>query len=322
MMPVGVEVLTRAGHEVFIEAQAGVGSGFSDEDYKAVGGKIVGSPKEVFDAADMLVKVKEPQPGEISLFRPGQIVFTYFHFAASPEMSQGCLESEIVAIAYETIKDRQGRLPCLTPMSEMAGKMSIQEGAKYLEKPMMGRGILLGGVPGVAPAMWWCWGRGWWEPAAKVAAGLGAEVVLMDINLDRLRYLDDVMPENVKTIFSDAQTVREHLNRADLVIGAVLIPGADGAATGYAKRSHCHEEWERDRGCRDRPGGQRGDKPADDAPESHVCGRWRGALLRGEHARRGGPDKHDCAVQRHASVRAADSEQRIGEGRGGGCGTG
>jgi alanine dehydrogenase len=227
MMPVGGEVLTRAGHEVFIEAQAGVGSGFTDDDYKAVGGKIVGSAKEVFEAADMLVKVKEPQPAEIGMFRPGQIVFTYFHFAASPEMSQGCLESEIVAIAYETIKDRQGRLPCLTPMSEIAGKMSIQEGAKYLEKPMMGRGILLGGVPGVAPALVVVLGAGVvGTQAAKVAAGLGADVVLMDINLDRLRYLDDVMPKNVKTIFSDAHTVREHLYRADLVIGAVLIPGA------------------------------------------------------------------------------------------------
>jgi alanine dehydrogenase len=227
MMPVGVEVLTRGGHEVFIESQAGVGSGFTDDDYKAVGGKIVAAAKDVFDSADMLVKVKEPQAGEINLFRPGQIVFTYFHFAASPEMSQGCLESEIVAIAYETIKDRQGRLPCLTPMSEIAGKMSIQEGAKYLEKPMMGRGILLGGVPGVAPALVVVLGAGVvGTQAAKVAAGLGAEVVLMDINLDRLRYLDDVMPKNVKTIFSDAHTVREHLYRADLVVGAVLIPGA------------------------------------------------------------------------------------------------
>ena len=227
MIPVGVEALTRAGHEVFVETQAGVGSGFSDDDYKAVGGKIVASAKEVFEAADMLVKVKEPQAAEISMFKPGQIVFTYFHFAASPEMSQGCLESEIVAIAYETIKDRQGRLPCLTPMSEIAGKMSIQEGAKYLEKPMMGRGILLGGVPGVAPALVVILGAGVvGTQAAKVAAGLGADVVLMDINLDRLRYLDDVMPKNVKTIFSDLHTVREHLYRADLVIGAVLIPGA------------------------------------------------------------------------------------------------
>jgi alanine dehydrogenase len=227
MMPVGAEALSKAGHEVFVETQAGIGSGFSDEDYTKVGAKIVPTAKDVFDRADMLVKVKEPQPAEISMFRPGQIVFTYFHFAASPEMSQACLESEIVAIAYETIKDRQGRLPCLTPMSEIAGKMSIQEGAKYLERPMMGRGILLGGVPGVAPAHVVILGAGIvGTNAAKVAAGLGADVVLMDINLERLRYLDDVMPKNVKTIFSDAHTVREHLISADLVVGAVLIPGA------------------------------------------------------------------------------------------------
>src|SRR6185437_12080481 len=144
MMPVGAEALTRSGHEVFVETNAGVGSGFTDDDYKAAGAKILPSAAEVFDRAEMLVKVKEPQPAEIGMFKPGQIVFTYFHFAASAEMAQACLESEIIAIAYETIRDRQGRLPCLTPMSEIAGKMSIQEGAKYLEKPMMGRGILLG----------------------------------------------------------------------------------------------------------------------------------------------------------------------------------
>jgi alanine dehydrogenase len=227
MMPVGAEALIKAGHQVFVEASAGLGSGFADEDYKAVGATILASGDEVFEQAEMIVKVKEPQPAEIGLFRPGQVVFTYFHFAASPEMAQACLESEIVAIAYETIKDKQGRLPCLTPMSEIAGKMSIQEGAKYLEKPMMGRGILLGGVPGVAPAKVVILGAGIVGTcAAKVAAGLGADVVLMDINLERLRYLDDVMPENVKTIFSDAHTIREHLYQADLVIGAVLIPGA------------------------------------------------------------------------------------------------
>jgi alanine dehydrogenase len=227
MMPVGAETLSKAGHEVFIEAGSGIASGFPDEDYVAAGAKIVSSAAEVFDKAEMIVKVKEPQSAEIGLFKPGQIIFTYFHFAAAPEMAQGCLESEIIAIAYETIKDRQGRLPCLTPMSEIAGKMSIQEGAKYLEKPMMGRGILLGGVPGVAPAFVVVLGAGVvGTQAAKVAAGLGADVSLMDINLERLRYLDDVMPKNVKTIYSDAHTVREHLLRADLVIGAVLIPGA------------------------------------------------------------------------------------------------
>jgi alanine dehydrogenase len=227
MMPVGAESLVKAGHQVMIEAGAGVGSGFPDEAYQAAGARVVADAGAIFGDADLIVKVKEPQPGEVSRFKAGQIVFTYFHFAADKVLTQACLASGIVAIAYETIKDRQGRLPLLTPMSEIAGKMSIQEGAKYLEKPMMGRGILLGGVPGVAPAHVVVLGAGIvGTNAAKVAAGLGANVVLMDINLDRLRYLDDVMPPNVKTIFSDAHTVREHLLLADLVVGAVLIPGA------------------------------------------------------------------------------------------------
>ena len=227
MMPVGVELLTKAGHEVMVEANAGVGSGFADEDYQRAGARIVEDAKEIFDQAEMLVKVKEPMPSEIGLFKPGQIVFTYFHFAASQELTQGCLESEIVAIAYETIKDRKGNLPLLTPMSEIAGKLSCQEGAKFLERPMMGRGILLGGVPGVPPAHVVILGGGVvGSNAAKVAAGLGANVVIMDINLERLRYLDDVMPANVHTIFSDPATIREQLALADLVVGAVLIPGA------------------------------------------------------------------------------------------------
>jgi alanine dehydrogenase len=188
MMPVGVELMKKNGHEVFVETQAGVGSGFPDEDYAKAGASIVPTAAEVFEKAEMIVKVKEPQPQEISRFRT---------------------------------------LPLLTPMSEVAGKMSIQEGAKYLEKPMMGRGILLGGVPGVAPAHVVVLGGGVvGTNAAKVAAGLGADVVIMDINLDRLRYLDDIMPANVHCIYSDPQTVREQVRQADLVVGAVLSPGA------------------------------------------------------------------------------------------------
>src|SRR5688500_6159112 len=227
MMPVGAVQLVRAGHQVFVEAQAGVGSGFTDDDYRNAGANVVGSADEVFGNADMSVKVKEPQPSEIGRFRRGQIVFSYMHFAADRELTLSCIKGGIVAVAYETIKDRKGTLPLLTPMSEIAGKMSIQEGAKYLEKPMMGRGILLGGVPGVAPAHVVVLGGGVvGTNAAKVAAGLGANVVIMDINLDRLRYLDDVMPANVHTIFSDPHTIRDNLLLADLVVGAVLIPGA------------------------------------------------------------------------------------------------
>ena len=227
LMPVGAETLVKAGHQVFVETQAGVASGFPDEAYRKAGATIVATHEEVFAGADMIIKVKEPLGPEIPLFRPGQIVFTYFHFAASAELVQGCLKAGIVAIAYETIRDKTGRLPCLTPMSEIAGKMSIQEGAKYLERPQMGRGILLGGVPGVAPAHVVVLGAGIvGTNAAKVAAGLGASVAIMDVNLDRLRYLSDVMPPNVHTIFSDPHTVREQIAMADLLVGAVLIPGA------------------------------------------------------------------------------------------------
>jgi len=227
IMPVGVETLVRAGHSVSVQTGAGLGSGFEDADYAAAGAAIVQSADEVFGDSDMIMKVKEPQPGEIRKFRRGQIIFTYFHFAADAELTKRCAESGITAIAYETIKDRKGALPLLTPMSEVAGKMSIQEGAKYLEKPMSGRGILLGGVPGVPPAHVVVLGGGVvGTNAAKVAAGLGANVVLMDVSADRLRYLDDIMPANVTTLYSDAYNIRENLKLADLVVGAVLIPGA------------------------------------------------------------------------------------------------
>jgi len=227
MMPVGAEVLRKAGHHVAVQVGAGAASGFPDEDYLRAGAELIESAAEIFSQSDMILKVKEPQKQEIGMFKPGQIIFTYLHFAADAELTRACIDSGITAIAYETIKDKAGRLPLLTPMSEIAGKMSIQEGAKYLEKPMMGRGILLGGVPGVAPAHVVVLGGGIvGTNAAKVAAGLGANVVIMDVNLERLRYLDDVMPANVHTIYSDPQTIREHLRQADLVVGAVLIPGA------------------------------------------------------------------------------------------------
>src|ERR1035437_862032 len=227
MIPAGVDILTRGGHKVLMESHGGVGSGSSDEEYGGVGAEIVGTAAEVWKRAELVVKGKEPQAFEWPMMRAGQIVLTYFHFAAERKLIEGCLKAGITAVAYETITDRNGRLPCLTPMSEIAGKMSIQEGAKFLERPMMGRGILLGGVPGVAPANVLVLGAGVvGTSAAKVAARLGADVVVLDVNLDRLRYLSDVMPANVHTVFSDAHTLREQLALADLVIGAVLIPGA------------------------------------------------------------------------------------------------
>ena len=227
LLPVGVEELTRSGHTVLVEAGSGLGSGLPDHDYLEAGAEMASSGPEVYERADMIIKVKEPQPEEISLLREGQIVFTYFHFAADRELTEGVLNSGCTAVAYETLRDKHGRLPLLTPMSEVAGRMSVQEGAKYLERPQMGRGILLGGVPGVPPAEITILGGGVvGANAAKVAAGFGANVGILDINMDRLRYLDDVMPPNVTTLFSDRHTVREQLKRADLIIGSVLVPGA------------------------------------------------------------------------------------------------
>src|SRR6266566_491087 len=227
MIPVGVEELTRAGHHVLIESGAGQGSGISDEHYHGYGAEIVAAAAEIWARADLIVKVKEPLPYEWPLMRQGQVVFTYFHFAADRKLTDAVLRSGITAIAYETIRDRNGNLPLLTPMSEVAGRMSIQEGAKFLERPFEGRGILLGGVPGVLPANVVILGGGVvGANAAKVAAGLGANVIILDINLDRLRYLDDVMPPNVTTVFSDRHNIIEATSRADLLIGAVLIPGA------------------------------------------------------------------------------------------------
>ncbi len=227
MLPVGVEELTRAGHRVLVERGAGLGSGLADDDYARAGGILINSAEQVWGESDLVVKVKEPLAQEWLLLREGLTLFTYFHFAASRELTQAVLDSGATALAYETLRDRQGRLPLLTPMSEVAGRMSIQEGAKFLERPQLGRGILLGGVPGVKPAHITVLGGGIvGANAAKVAAGFGADVNILDINVDRLRYLDDVMPANVNCLFSDRHVIAEQLALADLVIGAVLIPGA------------------------------------------------------------------------------------------------
>ena len=227
LRPVGTRLLVEDGHTVLIERGAGLGSGFGDDDYSNAGAELIESARDIYSQTDLVVKVKEPQDEEIQQLRKGQIIFCFFHFAASWELTKRCLDAGIVALAYETLRDNLGRLPLLTPMSEVAGKMSIQEGAKYLEKPMMGRGILLGGVTGVEPANVLILGGGVvGTSAARVAAGLKANVVIMDTNLDRLRYLDEVMPDNVTTIYSDPHAIERYAIRADLIIGAVLIPGA------------------------------------------------------------------------------------------------
>ena len=227
MLPVGVQELVNRGHQVVMQAGPGMGSGLPDEDYVNAGAQLVATGKDVFDQADLIIKVKEPQAEEYDLIRPGQMLFTYFHFAASRELTDAMIGSGASCFAYETLHDDKGRLPLLTPMSEVAGRMSIQEGAKYLERPQMGRGILLGGVPGVPPAHITILGGGVvGANAAKIAAGFQADVAILDVNLDRLRYLDDVMPANVNVLFSDRYTVMEQIERADLVVGSVLIPGA------------------------------------------------------------------------------------------------
>jgi alanine dehydrogenase len=227
MTPAGVKALIRAGHTVLVEKNGGEGSGYSDEDYVSAGAVIAGSPREIFAQADMVMHVKEPQPSEYDLLRPGQIVFTYLHLAADEQLTRALITSRCVAIAYETIEKANGTLPLLTPMSEVAGRMAAQQGAKYLEVPSGGMGILLGGVKGVEPATVVVIGGGVvGVNAAKMAAGLGAQVYILDRSLDRLAYLDDVMPANCFPLMSNDEVLNQLVPQADLIIGAVLIPGA------------------------------------------------------------------------------------------------
>lgn len=226
LTPAGAEMLTKAGHDLIIETSAGLGSGFTDDFYQNAGAEIVDTSDEVWARADMIMKVKEPIRPEWPKIREGQIVFTYFHFAADRELTDAFLDTKAISIAYETVELPSGELPLLTPMSEVAGRMAIQAGAKYLEKPQGGLGVLLGGVPGVLPGKVLILGGGVvGTNAAKMAAGLGARVMIMDIDLERLRYLDDVMPANVSCLFSTPYAIRKQIEDSDLIIGAVLIPG-------------------------------------------------------------------------------------------------
>lgn len=227
LTPAGAEMLSGAGHKIIIETNAGLGSGFTDDFYEAAGCEIVATSDEVWARAEMIMKVKEPIRPEWPKIREGQVLFTYFHFAADEELTKAFLDTKAIAIAYETVELTTGELPLLTPMSEVAGRMAVQEGAKYLEKPQGGLGVLLGGVPGVLPGKVVILGGGVvGTNAAKMAAGMGARVSIMDINLNRLRYLDDVMPANVTCLFSTPYAIRKQIEDADLVVGAVLIPGA------------------------------------------------------------------------------------------------
>jgi alanine dehydrogenase len=227
MTPAGVEVMRQNGHILLVEKNAGVGSGFDDTAYRSAGAEIVATPQEIFARSEMVMHVKEPLPAEYALIRPDQIVFTYLHLAAAETLTHALIESKSVNIAYETIQKADGSLPLLTPMSEVAGRMAIQQGAKYLEMAQGGHGVLLGGVPGVDPGNVVIIGGGIvGVNAAKMACGLGAKVYILDMNLDRLRYLSDVMPANCFPLFSSPATIRDLIQRADVVVGAVLIPGA------------------------------------------------------------------------------------------------
>ncbi|HMV33564.1 MAG TPA: alanine dehydrogenase [Gemmatimonadales bacterium] len=227
LVPAGAEAFVTRGHTVYIEKGAGIGSGFPDEAYVAAGAKILPTADEVWAKAEMIMKVKEPIAVEWPRMRAGQVIYTYFHFAAAEELTRAVIASKAIAVAYETVQLPHGELPLLTPMSEVAGRMAVQEGAKYLEKVFGGSGVLLGGVPGVPPAEVAIIGGGVVGiNAAKMAAGMGARVTILDVSLERLRYLDDVLPANVTTLYSNRHNILDAIRRADLVVGAVLLPGA------------------------------------------------------------------------------------------------
>ena len=227
MAPMGVLELCKRGHEVVIEEAAGSASGFEDDEYRSAGAEVAAEARAIWERAGMIVKVKEPLAQEFKLIREGQTIFTYFHFAVSRDLTERIMASGAVAVAYETVQKADGSLPLLIPMSEVAGRMSVQEGAKYLERAQGGRGVLLSGIPGVLPAQVLILGGGVvGVNAAKIAAGMGADVTIMDISLPRLRYLDDIMPPNVNTLMCNESNIRACLPRVDMVIGAVLIPGS------------------------------------------------------------------------------------------------
>ncbi len=227
LTPAGALEMVKRNHQVYVQSTAGLGSGFSDDDYIGAGAEVLPDIGSVYDIAEMIVKVKEPIEGEYALIKKDQLVFTYFHFASYEPLTKAMIDSNSICLAYETVELADRSLPLLVPMSEVAGRMAIQEGAKYLEKPQQGKGILLGGVPGVPPAKVMILGGGIvGTQAAKMAAGLGAHVSILDINLNRLRYLADIMPANVTTMFSNEYNIRSLIKDHDLIVGAVLIPGA------------------------------------------------------------------------------------------------
>ena len=314
MTPAGVEVMKDSGHTVLVEKSAGIGSGFEDSMYIEHGAEIVSTPGEIFERADMVMHVKEPLPPEYDLIREDQIVFTYLHLAAAENLTNVLLKSGSIDIAYETIQKEDGSLPLLTPMSEVAGRMAIQQGAKYLEMTQGGHGVLLGGVPGVDPGSVVIIGGGVvGTNAAKMACGLGAKVYVLDKNLDRLRYLSDVMPSNCFPLMSTPSTIRELVKTADVIVGAVLIPGAKAPASHNPRYAENYAAWYSTCGCLHRPGRVLRYFQCDHPRRSNLCGRWCCALLCSEYARRSRKDLHRCVNKRHSSLHAGNCKQGLEE---------
>ena len=318
LVPPVVHQLTVYGHKVFVETGAGAGIGQSDEDYRKAGAEILPNADEVFKAADMIVKVKEPQAVEIARLKPHHILFTYLHLAPDPEQTKGLMKSGATCIAYETITDAKGRLPLLAPMSQVAGRMATQVGAALLLKPAGGRGMLLGGVPGVLPAKVVVLGGGVsGTHAAEMAVGMRADVTLFDISPARLEELDVQFDGRLKTVFSTHHAVAEALTDADLVIGCVLLPGA--AAPKLVKR----EDLKRMQqglgagGCRHRSGRLFRDQPSHHPCRAHLRGRWHHPLLRRQYARRSPTHLDLCAQRRHCALCLCIGQQRRGCGAGG-----
>jgi alanine dehydrogenase len=314
MTPAGVEVMRQNGHTVLVEKNAGTGSGFEDERYVAAGAEMIGTAREIFERSDMVMHVKEPLPPEYDLIREDQIVFTYLHLAAAEELTHLLIKSNSVNIAYETIQKADGSLPLLTPMSEVAGRMATQQGAKYLEMAQGGHGVLLGGVPGVDPGTVLVIGGGVvGTNAAKMACGLGAKVYILDMNLDRLRYLSDVMPCNCFPLMASPATIRKLAKEADVIIGAVLVAGAKAPKLvtrdmlQTMKKGAVLVDVAIDQGgCFET---SKATTHAD--PIYMVDG---GALLCGQHARCRGQDLHPRLDERHAALRGGDRQQRLGKG--------
>ena len=301
--PDGVQALRHAGHEVLVEPSAGVGSGYADEQYRQAGAKIAPSKEALFKDAALIVKVKEPQLSETRLFRPGQVLFTYLHLASSAELTKALLEAGITAIAYETIEAKDGTLPMLKPMSEIAGKMSVQVGARYLEVTQGGRGLLLGGVPGVDPAKVVVLGAGTVGSAAtRIAVGMGAQVTVINLEIERLRYLDDLYQGRIVTRASTQAAIEEHVITADLLIGAVLVPGARAPKLVSRTLVGENEAQVGDRGCGSGSRRLHRNQPADDPFGSDLYDGRRAALLCRQHARHCAAHVHSGIDQRHLAV--------------------